>query len=36
MNFPGQILDMGLASKRTNYDDVSVVVSVNGIEQKRI
>ena len=34
MSFPGQILGIGLSSKRTNKDDVNVVVSVNGVEQK--
>ena len=33
MNFPGQILGMGLSSKRTNTNDVSVVVSINGNPQ---
>lgn len=33
MNFPGQILGIGLASKRTNTNDVSVVVSINGNPQ---
>ena len=36
MNFRGQILGMGVSSKRTNKDDVSVIVAINGIHKKDI